>query len=246
MHLDEEQVQRLLHDELASPRAAEARQHLTTCDVCQARIAVASREEAEVFALLGAVDDPVPSVDVTAIERRAAAFGTRRLSWAAGIVVALGIAGVAYAAVGAPLPRWVSTLTGWLRADPERIQTSSGLPSAPSALAGVAVAPGHRLVIAFTSTQTEGDVRVRVTDSAQVVVRAPSGAATFTSDADRLVIDNRAGRGTFEIRIPRSAPRVEIIVGGTRRFLKEGDRVAADGPADTAAVYVIPLRERAP
>jgi hypothetical protein len=245
MHLDEDQVQRLLHDELASRRAAEAQQHIAGCEVCRQRAAAARQEEAEVFALLGAVDDPVPSVEAAALERRAGAFGMRRLSWAAGIVVALGIAGVAYAAPGSPLPRWMSALTDWLRANPERTQASSARPSSSSALAGVAVAPGQRLVIAFTSTQTEGDVRVRLTDSLHVVVRAPSGAATFTSEADRLVVDNREGRSTFDIHIPRSALRVEIVVGGTRRFLKEGDRVAADGFVDTAAVYVIPLRERA-
>jgi hypothetical protein len=244
MHLDEDQVQRLIHDERVLPRAAEAQQHLVGCDVCRERIAMARREEAEVFALLRAVDDPVPSADVAVIERRAGTLGTRRLSWAAGIVVALGIAGVAYAAPGSPLQRWMATLTGWLRPDPQRTQTSSSGPLPSSALAGVAVAPGQRLVIVFTSTQTVGDVRVRLTDSAHVAVQAPSGSAMFTSDSDRLVIDNRAGLGTFEIEIPRSAPRVEIVVGGTRRFLKEGGRVAADGPADTAAVYVIPLRER--
>jgi hypothetical protein len=244
MHLDEDQVQRLLHDELSS-RAAEAEQHIATCGVCRERVAAARREEAEVFALLGAVDDPVPSADIAAIERTADAFGTRRLSWAAGFVLALGIAGVAYAAPGSPLQRWMSTFADWLRPDPQRTHTSSAPPSASSALAGVAVVPGQRLVIAFTSTQAEGAVRVRLTDSAQVVVRAQSGAATFTSDADRLVIDNRGGRGTFEIHVPRSAPRVEIVVGGTRLFFKDGDRVAAGGLADTAAVYLIPLRERA-
>ena len=244
MHLDEDQVQRLIHDELASPRAAEAQQHLAACDVCRERIAIARREEAEVFALLGAVDGPVPSVDVAAIERRAGTLGTRGLSWAAGIVVALGIAGVAYAAPGSPLQRWMSTLADWLRADSQQTQTSAARPLPSSALAGVAVAPGQRLVIAFTSTQTAGDVRVRLTDSAYVVVQAPSRSVIFTSDSDRLIVDNRAGLGTFEIHIPRSAPRVEIVVGDTRRFLKEGGRVVADVPADTAAVYVIPLRER--
>jgi anti-sigma factor RsiW len=247
MHLDEDQVQRLLHGELTSAREIEAQQHLAGCDVCRESMTAARREETELFALLGAVDDPVPAVDVAAIQRRAGTVGTRRLSWAAGIIVALGIAGVAYAAPGSPLQRWMTALTGWLRQGPAATQASSTAPPpASSAVAGVAVVPGQRLVIAFTSMQAEGTVRVRLIDSAQVVVRAPSGAGTFTSDADRLVIDNRDGRGTFEVDIPRTAPRVEIVIGGMRRFLKDDDRVAADGPAETAGVYVIPLGGRVP
>jgi hypothetical protein len=244
MHLNEDQVQRLLHDELPAAHAVETQQHLAACDACQKRIDMARREEAELFALLGAMDDPAPAVDAAVLARKAGRVEARRLPWAAGIVVALGIAGVAYAAPGSPLQRWVATLKEWLRAEPPSTQTSVSISAPPRSMAGVAIVPGQRLVIAFTSTQTEGDVRVRMTDSVLVVVRAPSRSATFTSDADRLVIDNRGDRSTFEIDIPRSAPRVEIVVGGTRRFLKEGHRVSADGPADTAGVYVISLNDR--
>jgi hypothetical protein len=82
---------------------------------------------------------------------------------------------------------------------------------------------------------------VWLTDSAQVVVRAPGGAATFSSDADRLVIDNRGGTGTFEIQIPRTAPRVEILVDQIRRFLKEADRITANELPGAQGLYAIPL-----
>jgi hypothetical protein len=242
MHLDEELVQRLLHGEL--PRLGEmtSREHLAECVVCRDRVAVAAREEADVVALLGAVDHPVPAIAVGAIEARARVPDTRRLQWAAGIVLALGIAGAAYAAPGSPLPRWISVLSGWMRAEPELTQTqSSPSPQQTSGIAGVAITPGQRLLIAFTSSQTEGHAHVRLTDSAEVVVRAPSGAATFSSDADRLVIDNRGGTGTFEIHVPRTAPRVEILVDGTRRFLKDGDRITANEVPGVAGLYSIPL-----
>lgn len=242
MHVDEEQVQRLLHREL--PRVGEiaARQHLAGCVTCRDRVDRAAREEADVFALLGAVDHPVPAIAVGAVERRARAPDTRRLQWAAGIVLALGIAGAAYAAPGSPLPRWVSVLSGWMRAGPQLTEPpSSPSPLQASGIAGVAITPGQRLVIAFTSSQSEGHAHVRLTDSTEVVVRAPSGAATFSSDADRLVIDNRGRTGTFELQIPRTAPRVEILVDGTRRFLKEGGRITANEVRGAPGVYAIPL-----
>jgi hypothetical protein len=244
MHLDEAQVQRVLHGELGQAGEIAAREHLAACVVCRDRVTAAAREEADVFALLGAIDHPVPAIAPGTIERRARARDTHRLKWAAGIALALGIAGAAYAAPGSPLPHLVGILTGWMR--PER-----DLPQAPSSpsptrapdVAGVAIAPGERLLIVFTSSQTEGGAHVRLTDGAEVVVRAPSGAATFSSDADRLVVDNRGRAGTFEIQIPRTAPRVEILVDGTRRFLKEGDRITADQPPDARGPYVVPLSQ---
>jgi hypothetical protein len=242
MHLDETQVQGLLHGELAPAGEMAAREHLERCDACRERVSAAAREEAEVFALLGAVDHPVPEIGAQAIARRAGAPSAVRLPWAAGIVVALGIAGVAYAAPGSPLPRFVRALTGWVRPKAEpATRPVTPASAAPAAVAGVAFVPGERLLIVFTSSQSEGAAHVRLTDSAVVVVRAPSAAATFSSDADRLVIDNRGGAGTFDIRIPRAAPRVEILVDGTRRFLVERGVVASSPAVAVDAAYTIPL-----
>jgi hypothetical protein len=48
----------------------------------------------------------------------------------------------------------------------------------------------------------------------------------------------------FEVAIPRSATRVEILVGGRRAFLKEGDRLA--GTPDSAGSFRLTLRPEAP
>lgn len=242
MHLDEAQVQALLHGELGRGSETTARQHLAECTTCRDRLAAAAQEEAEVFALLGAVDHPAPSIDASTIEIRVRAPDTRRLTWAAGIVLALGIAGAAYAAPGSPLPRLVSAITRWVRPQPEVAQTSSSpSPARATSVAGVAIVPGERFVIVFAASQAEGTARVRLTEGREVVVRAPSGAATFSSDADRLVIDNRGGTGAFEIQIPRTAPRVEILVDQTRRFLKDADHITANELPDTTGLYAIPL-----
>jgi hypothetical protein len=242
MHLDEGQVQRLLHHELARAHEIAVRGHLAECVVCRERVTVAAQEESDVFALLGAVDHPVPVIAAGAIERKAHGRDTRRLKWAAGIVLALGIGGAAYAAPGSPLPRLLSVLTGRVRPGVEVSQSpSSPSPRGGAGVAGVAIAPGQHLLIVFTSLQAAGEARVSLTDGAEAIVRAPSGAATFSSDADRLVIDNRGGTGTFEIQVPRAAPRVEILVDAMRRFLKEGDRITANEPPGAPGLYVIPL-----
>jgi hypothetical protein len=94
---------------------------------------------------------------------------------------------------------------------------------------GIAVAPGERLVIAFTSPQEAGGVRVSCTGDREVQVQGPPGAASYTSEAERLVVDNRGSSAVFDIRLPCDAPRVEIQVAGVRIFLKEGERVTPAG-----------------
>jgi hypothetical protein len=244
MHLDEAQVQRVLHGELEHASEITAREHLTACVVCRDRVTAAAREEADVIALLGAIDHPLPAITAGTIERRARVPESRRLKWAAGIALALGIAGAAYAAPGSPLPQLVGILTGWLQGGRDVTQApSSPSPGRAPDVAGVAVAPGPRLAVVFTSPQSEGAAHVRLTDGAEVVVRAPSGAATFASDADRLVVDNVGGAGTFEIQIPRTAAHVEILVDGDRRFEKAGDRITTDQLPDAAGRYVVSLSE---
>jgi hypothetical protein len=139
------------------------------------------------------------------------------------------------------LPRWLAAAVEWLgnRVEPAPAHQPS-TPEAPG-VAGIAVDPGPNLVIAFTSLQPAGQVRVQLTDSGEVVVRAPAGAATFTSHVTRLVIDNRDQVATFDIQVPRSAPRVEILVDGSRIFLKVGSRVTTDDSTAQTAPYLLPL-----
>jgi hypothetical protein len=104
--------------------------------------------------------------------------------------------------------------------------------------AGVAIPAGRELVIVFTTAEPGSEARISPTDGAEVVVRAPQGAATFTSDVNRLTIDNRVAASTFEIAIPRSSRRVEIRVKNDRIYLKEGGRITPAAP-DTGEVHVL-------
>lgn len=236
MHLDEEQLQRLLHGELAAGAGRSLREHLSSCVECRERFRQAEQDEGEVHALLRLVDHPSPAVKAEAVLARAARANRGGWGrWAAGLLLAASAAGVAYAMPGSPL-------RDWARAILEPVgQSTQPEPPAVQELAGLAMAPGKALTVLFESAQQGGQVRVSLGDWTEVRVRAPVGAATFTSDAGRLVIDNQRAAATFEVDIPRDAPRVEIRVRGNRIFLKDGPRVVAEGLGDMRGSYLLPL-----
>jgi hypothetical protein len=240
MHLDERLIQRLRDGELAGAEEVSAREHLADCERCRTLASEIEREQEEIFVRLRELDDPaqpmMAAAEIAAMAARrdsvrAAPTPRRwidtRLAWAAGVVIALGIVGLAYALPGSPLRAWVAALT-------HRGEHGTPFPgpNAPGAapdseFAGVSVDPGQRLLISFLGPQSRERVRIEWGASAEVEVRATRGAATFTTGAGTLQIENRDSLATFEIRIPRAAPRVEIQAQGIRIYLEEGGRVAA-------------------
>jgi hypothetical protein len=203
----------------------------------------------EVNALLRALDHPVPTITAESLAARARARGRvgTPLRWAAAIGLALGAAGAAFAIPGSPLPGWVSTIATRLRGSTvARPVDSVQTPVADRGTAGIAVPPGRSLLILFAGAGSGGLARVSLADRAEVVVRAPTGAATFTSEADRLVIEDRNAPDTFAVEIPRSAPRVEIRVGGNPALVAERGRIVAAGAPDSAGTYTLRLARKAP
>jgi hypothetical protein len=246
MHLEDEEIQRLLHQELAGPARRTRLEHLGRCAVCRERVERAGREETDIFGLLERLDHPAPAVDVSSlmrVDRPAPARYWRRK--AAVIALVLGGAGVAYAAPGSPVPGWVRTIVMSF--------TKPNLPSPPpgtaitvdstaASPAGIAVAPGTRLAIVFKAEQDSGTVTVRLTDGPDVVVRAESGSPAFLTDVDRLTIANEGSAADYEIEVPRRAPWVEVLVGGRRLFLKRGDLVGPPFARYGDGSYSLPLR----
>ncbi len=239
-HLDVEQIQRHLHGELAAAAAGTVRGHLAECPDCRARTTQAMQDEAELHALLRHLDHAPPQVTAAAIAAKARRPSRTWGRWAAGLLLAMSLGGVAYAqpAVRAA----IVAVVGWLGArgdGPAPIAGPEQTPAPP--LAGIAVTPGRTLNIRFTSSQVTGQLRVSLIDGTEVLVRAPAGAATFSAEVDRLVVDNLNATADFEITIPREASRVEITVGGVRLLLKEGPRVTAPVAPDTAGTYLLSL-----
>ena len=249
MHLDEEQVQRLLHGELTAQAESDAREHVAGCIDCRRRLAEAEREEKEVHALLRAVDDPAPPrISAEAVAARAqagVAAGPRAgdLAWlrrAAAILVVVGIAGAAYAVPGSPIRQWVHAIVQKLGGRPG--PTTGPAPGDSTAIgAGISILPEQKLLILFRSAKGDGQIFVSLTDEPEVQVHAPTGAAAFTSSAGQLLIDVQDPSATFEVEIPRSAPWVEIQTGIGQVFLKEGERVTTKGSKDAVGGYLFRL-----
>src|SRR5262245_57762605 len=252
MHLDEERLQRLMHGELEAADMAAARTHLASCAECAARLAYAEQEERQVEALLAQVDQPAPLVGVEAVERRArmeevtarertAAHGSRPMParrWAVLLSAAILLGSTAVLAMrSSSLREWMNhTLAGaGLRPAP-----GHGADPPDARAGGIAVEPGERLVIAFSTPQDEGGVRVSWSAGAEVEVQGPPGAASFTSEPQRLLVDNHGASAVFEVRLPREARWIEIQVAGSRVFLKDGARTTP------SLAEVLPLKPAVP
>ena len=237
-HLDEETVQRLLHGEIDPASEAASRAHLAACAECRGRLQEAEREEAKILALLGRLDHGPVAVDAEALAARARGLRARGrgAGWqrrAAVVALAVGAAGAAFAAPGSPLPGWVDRAAAWLRSEGPASVADAGPGSA-----GISVPPAERFTIRFDAGS--GSASVRVTEGPDIVVRAAGGAARFVSDVDRLTIVG-GGAADFEVELPRSAPRVEILAGRGTVLLKEGARIVTDAPGDADGGYRIHL-----
>jgi len=119
------------------------------------------------------------------------------------------------------------------------------VPSAAPAPSGIAIDPGAGLVIVFESPRVGGGAGgaaiVSLENGTEAVVRAPRGAATFTTGAERLAVGDWDASARFEIVVPRSAPRVEIRLGARTVFVKAGRSVSTAGIETGPGRYTIPL-----
>jgi hypothetical protein len=192
----------------------------------------------DIDAMLRHLDHAVPPVTAEGLIARAGASeGRGRLRWAAGIVLALGVAGAAWAIPGSPLRDWVAALTASTSHEPSPIEQAPPVDPKP-VLAGIAVDPGARLVIEFLEKQHEGEIRITLTSGEQVEVRAPNGAARYTSEPGRLLVDNRGSRAAFEVNIPRTAAMVEVMVENSRTFLKREMHITPSLPANNQPLII--------
>lgn len=239
MHLDDERSQRLLHNELSPAEASAVRTHLAECVACREQIRALEAEERQIWDRLQLLDHPGSRVSAQSVIAAASPRRTPWQRWAAVAVMAVGLAGVAYAIPGSPVRQWV---TRWLKSEttvaPKRPTTPGAdvgqAPTESPSMGGIAMDPGGRLLIAFRTADSGSRVVIQLVSSGEVVVRAPNGSADYTAGVGQMVVDNRPGPVEFRVEIPANAPRVEIQVAGRRLFLKDGARttptVSGSGP----------------
>ncbi|MFN8547053.1 MAG: zf-HC2 domain-containing protein [Candidatus Eisenbacteria bacterium] len=246
MHLELEDLERYLDGELAPERIPTIEAHLVSCEACRALESTLRREESEVEALLATLDAaPVPAMR----ERAWIAPPTspRRLQWAAAII-AIVLAGAAFAMTQAPIGAWVRDRLAH-RPAPSRGQRLAPAAPQPSAvtespavpMAGVAIDPGASFTIDFAARRDRQTARVEVVDGRQLVVRGPSSLSHFSSSPERLAVENGAGEARFEISIPRTARDVTINAAGTTLLTVHEGVVTSSGAAVEGGAYLLPL-----
>ncbi len=242
MHLDAEQLQRLLDGELGAEEESMARSHLGACADCRRRVEDGRADEADFVAWLAELDPPPLELSVESV--LAKATRTPELSrWgrrAAAIVLAMGVAGGAYAMPGSPFPAWIDA---WRGAEGEAPQASPAVASPPEARAGggIAVDPGVRLTVVFSDLAPGATATVTVAESPNVVVQAENGTVSFDSDEDRLLVYGGASAASFDILLPDNAPSIEIRVDERVLLVKSLDRIETDGTLDEEGRYSLRL-----
>jgi hypothetical protein len=82
---------------------------------------------------------------------------------------------------------------------------------------------------------------VSMTDGPDIAINALVGTALFSSETDRVTIDNSGSEGSYEIELPRGARWVEILVAGKRLLLKRGGQIVTHSVMKPGGRYVIPL-----
>lgn len=238
MHLTEEQVQRWVHGEEQDPALG---RHLGDCPSCQALVDRARGEEGEIFQLLKSVDQE-PS-DLNAETLIAVGRSRRRpvrYRWAAVLFLIAALTGVAYAIPGSPLRAWIEAIYSADRAETEQVAPSPE-PAPETEAAGIAVDPGERLAIVFGAPPAGARVRIVLTDATQVTVQAATGQARFTSGTDQLLVSLSGDSTRVNIQIPRTAPRIDILVGVRRIWTKTGPGIVAPSPSGPDSAYALPL-----
>lgn len=228
MHLEREQIQRVLHGELG-PAAEPVERHLAACRVCREAVEGARQEEASIYALLESLDGERRPVQLAAVKRQARGVARRGIRrWAAGVIAAAGLAGVAYAVPSSPLRALIARMQ---REAPPAVaigDSSSHVGvSAASELTTVSVASGNSVVVAIAQAQPGMTLRIELADVVEVSVSGPA-AARYSVGPARVLVESAGEGGEYHVVVPRRAPRVEVTLEGRRVWLKEGERVEGE------------------
>ncbi|MGH7560297.1 MAG: hypothetical protein ACRENB_04670, partial [Gemmatimonadales bacterium] len=147
-HVSDEAIERIVAGE-PPPPGTEPRAHLAVCAECRERVERATREAREIDGLLRAVDHPAPKVGADAVVARVRR-DRFRMRWAAGLLLAAGLSGAAWAVPGSPIRAALEDLAARI-AGPAQAPEQMPAP-AQEELAGIAIRPEANLVIEFPAS----------------------------------------------------------------------------------------------
>lgn len=227
--MTDEEIQRHLHGELPADDSARVAEHLAVCAECSAAVQEARHVDRDVASILARLDHTPPPLSAQQIvNARQPAYPWR---YAAGIVLAIGAAGIVYAWPGSPLRDWLDRA----RTESRVAAPTSTAPAASTETVGVAVLPAENFAIAFLARQPTGVIRVSFADEPDAVIRASDSGIQFTARRNEVIVDNTGSTGNYDVVLPRTLRAASIRVAGAQVY-STGQRTPAD------SLVHIPLR----
>ena len=237
MHLDAEQIERLLSGELSEQRLRAQRDHLARCDACAEAYEEAARRDTEIAALLRRIDHTPPRIDPAVLQRRARRRVMRSRLAAAGIVIFLAV-GAASAMPGSPIRSWISSMTG--RGD-EGTALPGGVQATDSARipSGVSVPATDGFELVFETMQEAGLVTVILADEPEVSIRSDDAGVGYAIEPWGVRVMNGGSVASYQVVVPSEVQDFSIRVESTTVFRKRGRSIETSVKPDSAGRYII-------
>lgn len=238
MHLEAEQLERLIAGELPEDERRALGDHVEGCPECASDLEAARREDEEIGRLLSSLDHPVPQVDALGLARRAR---RRRMSprLAAAAIALLVFAGAAAAIPGSPLRSWLSGVLDGV-GEAER-PGAEGAGQAERQPAGISVVPTAGFEVVFADAQESGVIRIRIADQAEVVVRSDSEGVGYSVEPRGVRVLNAGARADHEVVLPMDAKSIVIRVGETVVYEMRDGRVVTPASGAVTESYIVDL-----
>lgn len=230
MHLSEQDLAALLHNEAKHPAFSE---HLANCADCGVKFRVARVAERTTAQQLAYLDHPVPQVSARAVmvpRNRSPAFPLKRI--AAGVTFLFLAVGAAAAVPASPLHRLLRDVVADLkagrtgrvtRAEQQSTSTEGARPARSHS--GVLFVPDSSLEVVFRQYQSSGTLRVTLVNAPLVSLNSLGGSSSFDLGRRQIYANNTSASGSYGISIPTGLTRVLIRVGPETVFTRVGSEV---------------------
>lgn len=212
MHASEEVLQRLVDGELSEKERTAWEMHLGSCPECRNEYHQLQQLSANVDSLLTSASGPSRRVRFSDIVQTAAIRRQGRMRRnVAGILLAFGLAGAAYAMPGSPLPALFRSVGDLFKGGGSPAPLESDSPSPSPSPSGISVHPGESFSIVFEPTEAGGEATLVWSAGAEVAVTTDPGAAQFSSAPGILTIRIRRADASVRIEIPTAARQLTVL-----------------------------------